>query len=69
MQAHEREVNALSFNPANPHLLATCGSCGTVQLRDWRNLAEPLHVLEGHTDQVFQVSYCNWLVDNLFTFL
>ena len=53
--AHSREVYGLAFNPYSPHLLATCSSDTTVALRDWRNLAEPLHVMEAHTDGVQQV--------------
>ena len=52
MKAHSREVYGLSFNPHNPHLLATCSSDTTVALRDWRNLGDPLHVLEAHTDEL-----------------
>jgi WD40 repeat protein len=52
VKAHSREVYGLSFNPHNPHLLATCSSDTTVALRDWRNLGDPLHVLEAHTDEL-----------------
>lgn len=56
VEAHSKEVNGIDFNPHNPHLLATCSSDTTVALRDWRCLNQPLHVLEAHTDGVYQVS-------------
>lgn len=55
VQVHGREVYGLAFNPANPCLLATCSSDTSVGLRDWRNLSEPLHVLQAHTGDVLQV--------------
>lgn len=54
-EVHTLEVNSLAFNPHNPHLLATGSSDRTAALHDWRNLEQPLHVLEAHTDQVYQV--------------
>jgi WD40 repeat protein len=56
VEAHSKEVNGIDFNPHNPHLLATCSSDTTVGLWDWRCLDQPLHVLEAHTDGVYQVS-------------
>ena len=54
-EAHTAEVNCISFNPHNPHVLATGSADKTVALHDWRNLSQRLHVFESHTDEVFQV--------------
>ncbi|KAL3613945.1 RNA-binding protein Musashi 2 [Castilleja foliolosa] len=54
---HEREVNYLSFNPFNEHVLATASSDSTVGLFDMRNLSSPLHALGNHMEEVFQVEW------------
>lgn len=56
-QAHESEVNCLSFNPFNEYLFATGGSDGCVGLWDMRKMQQKLHALEGHSDGVFQVGW------------
>lgn len=53
--AHSSECNCIAFNPFNPHVLATGGADKMVALHDWRNLSTPLHICEGHTEEVFQV--------------
>jgi histone-binding protein RBBP4 len=50
-----QQVNCIAFNPLNPNILATGSADKTVALHDWRNLSQRLHVLEGHTGEVFQV--------------
>jgi histone-binding protein RBBP4 len=57
VQAHEKEVNYVSFNPYNEWILATASSDATVGLFDIRKLASPLHVLSSHTEEVFQVEW------------
>ncbi|KAL7002534.1 RNA-binding protein Musashi 2 [Sarracenia purpurea var. burkii] len=49
VQAHEKEVNYLSFNPFNDWVVATASSDTTVSLFDIRKLTSPLHVLSSHT--------------------
>mmetsp|Transcript_2092 Transcript_2092/g.3133 ORF Transcript_2092/g.3133 Transcript_2092/m.3133 type:complete len:416 (-) Transcript_2092:494-1741(-) len=56
-QAHSAEVNCLSFNPFNSNILATGSSDKTIALHDWRHLAAPLHVFEGHDDEVLQLGW------------
>ncbi|XP_057511450.1 WD-40 repeat-containing protein MSI2-like [Actinidia eriantha] len=57
VQAHEKEVNYISFNPYNEWVLATASSDTTVGLFDIRKLTSPLHVLSSHTEEVFQVEW------------
>ncbi|KAA8546113.1 hypothetical protein F0562_020436 [Nyssa sinensis] len=57
VQAHEKEVNYISFNPYNEWVLATASSDTTVGLFDMRKLTSPLHVLSSHTEEVFQVEW------------
>ncbi|KAM7470932.1 hypothetical protein LguiA_009115 [Lonicera macranthoides] len=54
---HEKEVNYLSFNPFNEWVVATASSDTTVGLFDTRKMTSPLHVLSGHTEEVFQVEW------------
>jgi histone-binding protein RBBP4 len=56
-QAHESDVNCLSFNPFSEFLLATGGSDSMVALWDLRNLKQKLHSFEGHQNGVYQVSW------------
>ena len=48
-------MNAISFNPFNDYLLATGSADKKVNLWDVRQCQKPIHSLEGHTDEVFQV--------------
>lgn len=57
VEAHEAEINCLSFNPMNEYILATGSADKTVALFDLRNLKTKLHLFESHTDEVFQVSW------------
>ncbi len=54
-EAHGAEVNCLAFNPFNEYVLATGSADKTVALHDIRNLQSPLHSLQHHTEEVFQV--------------
>jgi WD40 repeat protein len=55
--AHQGDVNCLSFNPYNEFLLATGGIDTTIGLWDMRNLKQRLHTLEGHENGIFQLSW------------
>jgi histone-binding protein RBBP4 len=54
--AHDSDINCLAFNPYSEYLLATGSMDNTVGLWDLRNLKQKLHVFEGHTEGVYQVS-------------
>ena len=57
LNAHESDVNCLSFNPYNEFLVATGGLDKTVALWDLRNMKERIHSFKGHDKGVFQVSW------------
>ncbi|GBG32591.1 Histone-binding protein RBBP4 [Hondaea fermentalgiana] len=56
-KAHEKGVNTLSFSPFNDYLSLTGGSDKVIKLWDQRNLNRPLHVFEGHTDEIYKVEW------------
>ena len=58
VEAHKAELNSLSFNPTQQHLLLTASSDRTVAMWDNRKLAKPMHSFVGHTDEVFSVQWC-----------
>ena len=51
------DINCLAFNPYSEFLFATGSLDSTVGLWDLRNLKQKLHVFEGHSDGVYQVSW------------
>eukprot|EP00606_Chrysophyceae_sp_TOSAG23-5_P000618 GSChrysophyteH2.ASY1.ANO1.1501.1 assembled CDS len=55
--AHNGDINCLSFNSFNENFLATGGSDNMVKIWDMRFLQNPMNTLEAHTDSVYQV---NW---------
>lgn len=55
VDAHNAEVNCLSFNPYSEYILATGSADRTVALWDLRNLRLKLHSFESHKDEIFQV--------------
>uniref|UniRef100_A0AC35TPQ0 WD_REPEATS_REGION domain-containing protein n=1 Tax=Rhabditophanes sp. KR3021 TaxID=114890 RepID=A0AC35TPQ0_9BILA len=57
VEAHEAEVNCLSFNPYSEYILATGSADKTVALWDLRNLRLKLHTFEAHKDEIFQVQW------------
>jgi len=57
LSAHDADINSISFNPHNPHLLATGSKDTTVGLWDLRNLKAKLHSFAGHKDEVFNVGW------------
>ena len=57
VEAHDAEVNCLSFNPFNETLLATGSADKTVALFDIRNTKHRLHTFEHHTEEVFQIGW------------
>mmetsp|Transcript_11947 Transcript_11947/g.30662 ORF Transcript_11947/g.30662 Transcript_11947/m.30662 type:complete len:428 (-) Transcript_11947:162-1445(-) len=56
-ESHSAEVNCLAFNPFHEYVLITGSADKTVLLHDLRNLATPLHTLDHHTDEIFQVCW------------
>ena len=58
VDAHAAEVNCLSFNYFNEHLLATSSADKTVAVWDMRNLNVKLHSLDYSRDEIFQVIIC-----------
>ncbi|XP_066325201.1 uncharacterized protein [Miscanthus floridulus] len=46
--AHQKEVNALSFNPFNEWILATASGDATIKLFDMRKLSRSLHTFDSH---------------------
>lgn len=61
IQAHDREILAVSFSPAIDHLLLTGSADNTIILHDLRTPAKKLHTFESHTDEVLHLSWspCN----------
>ncbi|KAF7347509.1 Histone acetyltransferase type B subunit 2 [Mycena venus] len=57
IQAHDREILAVSFNPAAEHLLVTGSADKSVILHDMRAPAKKLHTFESHTDEVLHLSW------------
>lgn len=57
VDAHNKEVNCLAFNPFSEYLLATGSADKTVALWDMRSLKSRLHSLESHTEEVYQVCW------------
>lgn len=57
VEAHQAEVNCLSFNPFCEYVLATGSSDKTVALWDMRNLKNKLHSFEAHQDDVLQLQW------------
>uniref|UniRef100_A0A2K5N4M8 Histone-binding protein RBBP4-like N-terminal domain-containing protein n=1 Tax=Cercocebus atys TaxID=9531 RepID=A0A2K5N4M8_CERAT len=57
VDAHNAEVNCLSFNPYSEFILATGSADKTVALWDLRNLKLKLHSFESHKDELFQVQW------------
>ena len=55
--AHDEDVNCLSFSKFDSFMLVTGSSDQTVKLWDMRNLAKPMHVMEGHHGPVMQVAW------------
>eukprot|EP00003_Mantamonas_plastica_P000750 TRINITY_DN1057_c0_g1_i4.p1 TRINITY_DN1057_c0_g1~~TRINITY_DN1057_c0_g1_i4.p1 ORF type:complete len:334 (-),score=127.86 TRINITY_DN1057_c0_g1_i4:648-1649(-) len=56
-EAHEAEVNCVSFSPFSEFVLLTGSSDKTLKLFDIRNLKTELHSFVGHNDEVTQ---CMW---------
>ncbi|KAJ6623045.1 histone acetyltransferase type B subunit 2 [Mycena sp. CBHHK59/15] len=59
IQAHDREILAVSFNPAPTasHLLVTGSADKTIILHDIRAPTKKLHTFESHTDEVLHLSW------------
>lgn len=57
VDAHQAEVNSLSFSPFGEFLIATASADKSVAIWDLRNLKTALHSFESHTDEVFHVRW------------
>lgn len=57
VEAHQAEVNCLSFNPFNEYVLATGSADKTVAIFDIRNLSQRVHTFQNHTEEVFQIGW------------
>ncbi|KAI0987492.1 hypothetical protein GJ496_007531 [Pomphorhynchus laevis] len=57
VDAHQAEVNCLSFSPFSEFILATGSADQTVALWDMRNFKVKLHSFESHCDEIFQVQW------------
>ncbi|CAG8439934.1 11418_t:CDS:2 [Acaulospora colombiana] len=55
--AHQSEVNTVSWNPINEHILVTGAGDKTLNLWDLRNLKIKLHTLVHHQGEVLQVEW------------
>jgi len=57
MDAHEAEINCLSFNQHTEFLLLTGSADKSVALWDMRKMKENLHKFDQHRDEVLQVAW------------
>ncbi|TFK70443.1 WD40 repeat-like protein [Pluteus cervinus] len=57
IQAHEREILAVSFSPSCDYLIITGSSDKTTVLHDLRVPNKKLHVFESHTDEVLHLAW------------
>ncbi|KAI9360258.1 WD40-repeat-containing domain protein [Pilaira anomala] len=57
IQAHEAEVNCVSFAPGSEWILATGSGDKTAALWDLRNLELPLHTLNAHQSEILQLAW------------
>ncbi|KAI8889010.1 WD40 repeat-like protein [Backusella circina FSU 941] len=57
IQAHEAEVNCVSFAPNSEWVLATGSGDKTAALWDLRNLKSPIHSLKAHQSEILQLSW------------
>ncbi|KAI3386147.1 hypothetical protein SNEBB_010017 [Seison nebaliae] len=57
IDAHNREVNCVSFNPFSQYIFATGSADKSVRVWDMRNLSRHLHQLNSHIEEIFQVQW------------
>ena len=57
VSGHLKEVNCVSFSPANEHFFLTGSADRTIGLWDMRNLSERVHSFESHTDEILQIQW------------
>lgn len=55
--AHEDDINCISFNPISEFVLATGSADKSVAVWDLRNLKSRVHTLSGHNDQVYVLEW------------
>ncbi|PWA56139.1 multicopy suppressor of Ira1 [Artemisia annua] len=57
IMAHQRRVNALSFNRLNEFMVATGSTDKTIKVFDMRNLTSALYTFNHHKDEVVQIGW------------
>jgi len=57
VEAHQGEVNSLTFNAYSPFLIATGGTDHKVNIWDMRKLANRLHTMESHRGDILRVHF------------
>ncbi|TDL20887.1 WD40 repeat-like protein [Rickenella mellea] len=57
VEAHEREILAVAFSPAQENLIITGSADKTIALFDTRNTNKRLHTFESHTDEVLHLQW------------
>jgi len=55
--AHDGDINCVSFNPINEFVIATGSADKTVAVWDMRNLKSRVQTLNGHNDQVYSLEW------------
>jgi histone-binding protein RBBP4 len=55
VSGHSAEINCLSMNPFNQHLIATGSADKTIALWDRRNMDAKLYSFQVHDDEIIQV--------------
>ncbi|PLW19053.1 hypothetical protein PCANC_07746 [Puccinia coronata f. sp. avenae] len=56
-EAHNGEINAVSFSPQSEFLLVTGGADQNINLWDNRNLSNKLHCLQSHQDELISLAW------------
>lgn len=57
IQAHDREILAVAFNPGLDYLVLTGSADKTIALHDIRNGSKQLHAFSAHLDEVLHVAW------------
>lgn len=57
LNAHDAEINTLSWSNSNEYYLITGSSDKTLKLWDTRLMSRQLHIFEGHSDEIYKVEF------------
>ena len=57
MVTHKSFINCVEFAPLEEYMLATGSADQTIGIWDLRNMTQPISVLEGHSDEIFQLKF------------